>query len=138
MSTSGKIFLGIIIGFTVLVIALIIYGVTTHTEPGLMAETPGFAASDLPIQVCAGAYQPEADIESAPRVAATSRRWWSATGSPPIRTSQSTCQRAEPSASRETFAAGTSTRRSCLGPTKIRRARHTPETRVSHRDAEAS
>lgn len=55
-------FLGIIILFIVGVIAALTYGITTHTEPGLMRTTPGFTAADLPINVCPGGYVP--DVES--------------------------------------------------------------------------
>lgn len=46
---------------TASVIGLIIYAVTTHTEPGLMTVTPGFTATELPITVCSNS----ADVESA-------------------------------------------------------------------------
>jgi len=53
-------FMAIIIGLLTLVCGgLVIYGVTTHTEPGLMAETPGFGASDTPIFVCPRSYAPD-------------------------------------------------------------------------------
>jgi hypothetical protein len=59
-------FMAIIVGLlTVAAIAGVIYGVTTHTEPGLMAGTPGFGSRDVPINVCPGGYVP--DIEGTER-----------------------------------------------------------------------
>lgn len=44
----GLVLVGSIVG--------LVYGITTHTEPGMMETTPGFAQHDLPIRVCAGHY----------------------------------------------------------------------------------
>lgn len=47
---------------TVVVIGALVYGITTHTEPGLMEATPGFGPSDTPIRVCVAAYVDEEDV----------------------------------------------------------------------------
>lgn len=53
-------FMAIIIGLlTVICGSLVVYGVTTHTEPGLMETTPGFSAQDTPIAVWVMAYHPD-------------------------------------------------------------------------------
>ena len=40
-------------------IAGVIYGVTTHTEPGFMARTPGWERDDFPLDVCVYTYTSE-------------------------------------------------------------------------------
>lgn len=61
--------IAMIIAFVVVLIAAIaglIYGITTHTEPGFMETSPGFTQHDLPIRVCAGHYlgDPSHNIEA--------------------------------------------------------------------------
>ncbi len=50
-----------VVGVLVLIAAVVglVYAITTHTEPGLMATTPGFGPNDLPIRVCVAAYVPD-------------------------------------------------------------------------------
>jgi len=53
-------FMAIIVAvLTVVVVVMLVYGITTHTEPGLMTETPGFSAQDTPIGVCTVLYTPD-------------------------------------------------------------------------------
>lgn len=50
-------FMAIIVAVLCVVsIAGVIYGVTTHTEPGFMDTTPGWAPSDFPLDVCVYTY----------------------------------------------------------------------------------
>jgi hypothetical protein len=58
----------IVVGALVLVgaVAGLVYGIATHTEPGLMETTPGFGRDDSPIAVCADSY---ADDDAAARAA---------------------------------------------------------------------
>lgn len=46
-------------------IAGVIYGVTTHTEPGLMDTTPGWTPSDFPLEVCVYTYTSESPQSAA-------------------------------------------------------------------------
>lgn len=48
--------IGIAIFFSIVVSALIAYGVLSHKEPGYMTVTPGWERSQFPLQVCAIAY----------------------------------------------------------------------------------
>jgi len=41
---------------TVIAVAGVIYGIATHSEPGLMTVTPGWSRSDFPLQVCSKPY----------------------------------------------------------------------------------
>lgn len=51
-------FMAIIIALlTAVVIGLIIFGVTTHTEAGLMANWPRWQRSDFPLAVCGSSYR---------------------------------------------------------------------------------
>jgi len=51
---------------SVVAVAGVIYGVTTHKEPGFMTITAGWDRSQFPLQVCASAYVPSnaADAQS--------------------------------------------------------------------------
>lgn len=49
----------VVIVLTIAVVVGVVYGVLSHTEPGLMQETPGFTAVDLPIEVRVMAYSEE-------------------------------------------------------------------------------
>jgi hypothetical protein len=53
---SWQFMVGIAIGLTVVVIALIIYGVATHEEAGLMEHAPRWGTGDFPLSVCSRAY----------------------------------------------------------------------------------
>lgn len=52
-------------------IAALVYGIATHTEPGLMQTTPGFGPGDLPILVTVHSYG--GDVDEPGAIAAVTR-----------------------------------------------------------------
>lgn len=57
MELKNKIMIGIVVGVTVLAILGVIFGVTTHSEPGLTEEAGwGWHRSEFPLRVCGASY----------------------------------------------------------------------------------
>lgn len=53
---SWKFAVMVVVGLSVLAVAGVLYGVSTHTEAGLMQVTPEWAADDFPLTVCPSSY----------------------------------------------------------------------------------
>jgi len=53
---SWKFAVGVVIVLSVLAVAGVLYGVSTHTEAGLMQVTPEWVVDDFPLTVCPSSY----------------------------------------------------------------------------------
>lgn len=53
---SWKFMVGFFVVLTVVVVVSLVYGITTHTEPGFLPDVPRWERTDFPLGVCASSY----------------------------------------------------------------------------------